>query len=260
MMIDSHCHLDTAVWGDDDGVDAVIARARAAGVDRMVTIGSGYGFESASRAVAVAERHPDCVRASVGLHPHDARLCTPESLAALLALADRPSVRALGEMGLDFHYDSSPRDVQRDVFRQQLRAARERSLPVIIHDRDSGGETLAILDEERAWDGGVLFHCYTGDVAYMEAIVQRGGFISIPGIVTFKNGDVMRSVAARVPLDRLLVETDSPFLTPVPHRGTRNEPAYVALVAAKVAEVRGMDTTALADACARNTLRFFGWQ
>jgi TatD DNase family protein len=259
MMIDSHCHLDTAVWGDDAGVDAVIARARAAGVDRMVTIGSGYGFESADRAVVVARRHPDCVRAAVGLHPHDAKLLTDDALAALLALADAPEVVALGEMGLDFHYDSSPREVQREAFRAQLRAARARGLPVIIHDRESGGETLAILDEERAWDTGVLFHCYTGDVAYMEAIVARGGSVSIPGIVTFKNGDTMREVAARVPLERLLIETDSPFLTPIPHRGTRNEPAYVALVAAKVAEVRGMDPGALAEACARNTLRFFRW-
>lgn len=259
MLIDSHCHLDPGVYGGDAGVDDVVARARAAGVDRMVTIGSGYGFESAERAVAVARRHPDCVRATVGLHPHDAKLATDERLAALFAFASAPEVVGLGEMGLDFHYDSSPRDEQRAVFREQLRFARGRGMPVVIHDRESGGETLAILDEERAWDTGVLYHCYTGDVAHMEAIVSRGGYVSIPGIVTFKNGETMREVAARTPADRLLVETDSPFLTPIPYRGKRNEPAYVAFVASKVAEVRGVDPAALADQAAANTRRFFGW-
>jgi TatD DNase family protein len=258
-MIDSHCHLDPRAYGDDDSVDAVIARALAAGVARMMTIGSGYGFESARRAVDVARRHPHTVRASVGLHPHDARHFGEEAWAELLALSEAPEVLALGEMGLDFHYDQSPRDVQRLAFREQLRAARARALPVIIHDRDSGGETLDILDEEGAWTTGVLFHCYTGDVAYMERIVARGGFVSIPGIVTFRNGDVMRDVAASVPLERLLLETDSPFLTPIPHRGTRNEPRHVALVAAKVAEVRGMAVEALVAATDANTLRFFRW-
>lgn len=259
MLIDSHCHLDPTVFGGDAGVDDAIARARAAGVDRMITIGSGYGFESAGRALAVARRHPDVLRATVGLHPHDAKLATADTLAELYAMADAPEVVALGEMGLDFHYDSSPRDEQRRVFRDQLRAARERQLPVIIHDRDSAGETLAILDDEGAWAGGVLYHCYTGDVAAMEAIVSRGGYVSIPGIVTFKNGDVMRDVAARVPADRLLLETDSPFLTPIPFRGRRNEPAYVAYVAQKVAEVRGADVAELSEQAAANTRRFFRW-
>jgi TatD DNase family protein len=259
MLIDSHCHLDPTVFGGDAGVDDAIARARAAGVDRMITIGSGYGFESAGRALAVARRHPDVLRATVGLHPHDAKLATEETLAELYAMADAPEVLALGEMGLDFHYDSSPREEQRSVFRAQLRAARERQLPVIIHDRDSAGETLAILDDEGAWAGGVLYHCYTGDVAAMEAIVSRGGYISIPGIVTFKNGDVMRDVAAKVPADRLLLETDSPFLTPIPFRGRRNEPAYVAYVAQKVAEVRGADVAELSEQAAANTRRFFRW-
>lgn len=259
MLIDSHCHLDPTVFGGDEGVDDVVARARAAGVARMVTVGSGYGFESAARAVTVARRHPDCVRATVGLHPHDAKDFTDARFADLLAMADGPEVVALGEMGLDFHYDSSPRDQQRDVFRAQLRAARARGLPVVVHDRESDGETLRILDEEGAWAGGVLFHCYTGDVATMETIVGRGGYVSIPGIVTFKNGDVMREVAARAPADRLLVETDSPFLTPIPYRGKRNEPAYVAFVAAKVAELRGMAPEDLAERAAENTRRFFRW-
>ncbi len=258
-MIDSHCHLDPAVWGDDDGVDAVVARAVAAGVDAMVAIGSGYAFASGPAAVAVARRHPERVRATVGLHPHDARLATPEAMAAMIALAAEPEVVALGEMGLDFHYDSSPRDEQRHVFRAQIAAARALDKPIVIHDRESGGETLAILDETAAWDVGVLYHCYTGDVAHMEAITARGGSVSIPGIVTFKNADVVRAVATSVPLERLLIETDSPYLTPVPHRGKRNEPAYVPLVAAKVAELRGMPVAALVEACDANARRFFRW-
>lgn len=258
-MIDSHCHLDPGVYGGDDGVDATIARARAAGVSRMLTVGSGYGFESAERALAVARRHPD-VRCSVGLHPHDAKELTEARLAALLALADAPEVLALGEMGLDFHYDASPRDQQREAFRAQLRAARTRRLPVIIHDRDTEGETLRVLDEEDAWPTGVLYHCYTGDVAQMEAIVARGGYISIPGIVTFKNAATMQDVARETPADRLLLETDSPFLTPVPHRGKKNEPAYVAHTLAYVAGLRQTSPEALDALTTANTLRFFAWR
>ena len=256
-MIDSHCHLDPRAYLDDTGVDAVIARALEAGETRMVTIGSGYGFESARRAIAVLKRHPDALRATVGLHPHDAEAYTPDALDEMLVLAEHPGVVALGEMGLDYHYDTSPREVQRTAFRAQIAAARERALPVVIHDRESGGETLDILDDTAAWDHGVLFHCYTGDVAYMERIIARGGYVSIPGIVTFKNGEIMRAVAAAVPLDRLLLETDSPFLTPIPHRGTRNEPRHVALVAAKVADVRAMAVDALVEATDANAQRFF---
>ena len=257
-MIDSHCHIDPTVFGGDEGVDAVVARAHAANVERMLVVGSGYGFASAERALSVARRHPT-VRASVGLHPHDAKEFTPERFAVLLAMAAQPEVLALGEMGLDFHYDSSPRDEQRHAFREQLRAARRLGMPVIIHDRDSGGETLAILDEEGAWPTGVLFHCYTGDVPYMEQIVERGGYISIPGIVTFKNAGAMPDVARSVPDDRILVETDAPFLTPVPRRGKKNEPAFVAHTLAKVAELRGVSVEAMDELTTANTERFFGW-
>jgi len=257
-MIDSHCHLDPGVYGGDEGVDAAVARARAAGVSRMLTVGSGYGFESAHRAVAVARRHAD-VRCAVGLHPHDASEYTDVRFAELLALAAAPEVLALGEMGLDFHYDKSPRDQQRSVFRAQLGAARGLRLPVIIHDRETAGETLAILDEERAWEGGVLYHCYTGDRAQMAAIVARGGYISLPGIVTFKSATEMHAVAREVPGDRLLVETDAPFLTPVPYRGKKNEPAYVAYTLSEIARLRGEDPAALDAQTTANTARFFRW-
>ena len=257
-LIDSHCHLDVDVFGGDAGVDEAIARARAAGVTGMVTIGSGYGEDSLSRAVAVAARHPD-VWASVGVHPHDAKLWSEQTGATLRALAAQPRVVALGEMGLDFHYDLSPRDEQRQAFRAQIRLALELGLPIVIHDRESDGETLRILDEERAWDGaGVLYHCYTGTVLDMREIVARGGLISIPGIVTFKNAQEMREVARLVPEDRYLIETDSPFLTPVPHRGRRNEPAYVALVAAAVGLARGQAAEEVAAQAAQNTRSYFG--
>ncbi|MBM4391874.1 MAG: TatD family hydrolase [Deltaproteobacteria bacterium] len=257
-MIDSHCHLDPSTYGGDEGVDAVVARAVAAGVTHMLSVGSGYGFDSAARAVAVARRHAN-VRASVGLHPHDAKDFTDARFADLLDMSQLPEVLALGEMGLDFHYDSSPRDTQRAVFRAQLREARRRQVPVIIHDRESGGETLRILDDESAWDTGVLFHCYTGNLAMMEQIVARGGWISIPGIVTFKTAGEMAEVAARVPDDRLLVETDAPFLTPVPHRGKKNEPAYVAHTLAKVAALRGRPVAEMESLTVANTRRFFRW-
>lgn len=252
-LIDSHCHLDTRVWETDAGVDEVVARAHAAGVSHMIAIGSGYGFESAYRAHAVAARH-EGVLATAGLHPHDAAEFTDERLADLLAL---PGILALGEMGLDYHYDYAPREAQRRAFAAQITAARERALPIVIHDRESGGELLDMLDSMRAWDTGVLFHCYTGDADYMRAIVARGGYISIPGIVTFKNGDVMREVAATAPMDRILIETDSPFLTPVPFRGRKNEPGYVGYVAAKIAEVRGTTPEIVAEAAARNTRSYF---
>ena len=193
-LFDSHCHLDVDAFDGAEGVDAAVARARDAGVTRMLAIGSGYGFQSASRAVSVAERHPD-VWASVGLHPHDAEAWTEERWATLEAMAANPRVVALGEMGLDFYYDNSPREIQRRVFRHQIRRACELKKPIIIHDRDSDGETMAILDEECAWDGcGVVYHCFTGSVATMRQIVERGGYVSIPGIVTFKKAGEMKDV------------------------------------------------------------------
>jgi TatD DNase family protein len=175
------------------------------------------------------------------------------------ALAQHKKVVALGEMGLDFHYDNSPRERQRAVFRTQIRWAKALNKPIIIHDRDSDGETMAILDEESAWDGrGVVYHCFTGSVETMRDIVERSGFVSIPGIVTFKNAGMMRDVAREVPLDRFFIETDSPFLTPVPFRGKRNEPARVGLVAEKVAELRGIPVETVVDATWNNASRFFG--
>ncbi len=257
MYTDSHCHLDPKTWGGDAEVDAVVQRAFDAGVDRMITIGSGYGADSGPRAHAVASRH-ERVWFAAGIHPHDASDWGPEAKAMIEACAQSPSFVAVGEMGLDFYYDNSPRDVQRACLREQAQLALRLAKPIIVHDRDSEGETLEVLKAEGAFDGaGVLWHCFTGDVPYMQQIVDAGGFISIPGIVTFKKAQTMRDVAAAVPADRFLIETDSPFLTPVPFRGKKNEPARVVHVAQKVAEVRGMTVEAVAALTNENTTSFF---
>jgi TatD DNase family protein len=254
---DSHCHLDASAFDDDAGVDAAITRARAAGVHRMMCIGSGYGLQSASRAIVTAARHPD-VWASVGVHPHDAHEWTEETSGILRTMSRNPDVAALGEMGLDFYYDNSPRGVQRAVLVAQSALALELALPIIVHDRDSDGECLRMLAVAGAFDGpGVVWHCYTGSLAYMRQIVEHGGYISIPGIVSFKNAGELRAVAAEVPLDRLLIETDSPFLSPVPFRGRRNEPARVVRVAEVVAELRGMSTEDIGEATWHNASRFY---
>jgi len=259
MIFDSHCHLDPETYGGHKGVDEVVATAVAAGVTRMLTVGSGYGDGTAARAVEVAKRHPGVVWASVGLHSHDAELLDEELTAHLSQLAQEPEVVAYGEIGLDFYYDNAPRAVQRAAFVQQIQLALQLELPIIIHDRDSQGECLQILKNEGAFEGcGVLYHCYGGDVAHMHEVVAAGGYISIPGVVTFKKAKDTKEAAEACPEERLLVETDSPFLTPVPLRGRRNEPCHVALTLEAVAELRGLPTMELAAITTANTLRFFG--
>jgi len=259
MIFDSHCHLDPQTYGGDSGVDEVIATAVAAGVTRMLTVGSGYGEGSAARAVDVASRHPGVVWASVGLHPHDASLLTDHVASELYELAQQPVVVAYGEIGLDFYYDNSPREIQRQAFVRQIHMAQELNLPIIIHDRDSAGECLEILKKEGAFEAaGVLYHCYASDVEHMHEVVEAGGHISIPGVVTFKKSDLTRAVARAVPSDRLHVETDAPFLTPVPLRGRRNEPCHVALTLDYIAQLRELEPSELAEQCTQNSMRFFG--
>jgi TatD DNase family protein len=256
-LFDSHCHLDPETYGGDAGVDAVVETARAAGVGRMLTVGSGYGDGSAARAVAVARRHEN-IWASVGVHPHDASVWDDRVSSRLTALASEERVVAWGEIGLDYFYDNSPRDVQRSVLRTQIRISLVLDLPLIIHDRESQGECLQILKQEGAFDGpGVLYHCYAGDLAAMEELVALGGYLSIPGVVTYKKSLTTQAVAREAPLDRLLVETDSPFLTPEPLRGRRNEPCHVGLTADYVARLRGMTFESLAAVTCENACRFF---
>lgn len=252
-LFDTHAHLHFPEFAAD--LDAVLDRARAAGVAGMVTIGTDR--ETNPAAVALAERWPD-VHATVGIHPHDAAEATEADFEAMESLArSSAKVVALGEMGLDFFRNLSPHDVQERVFRRQLGLARRLGKPVVVHCRDAHPETLAILAEERVGEMGGVMHCFSADVEVAKRCLDLGLLISLAGPVTYKNARSLPDVARFVPEDLLVLETDCPFLPPHPHRGHRNEPAYVALTAARVAELRGTSLEALGDATTRNAARLF---
>jgi TatD DNase family protein len=240
-MVDSHCHLADDAFASD--LVAVVERAKAAGVNAALCIIDAASSVEVERAKRLAERWPS-VRFGVGVHPHQAgqfadRLDAVDTTVTD-AIARIPGARALGEIGLDNHYDFAPRDVQREVFGRQVRLARARDWPVVIHTREAEGETIAILREEGQGEIRGVFHCFTGDAAAAERALDLGFHVSFAGIVTFPKAESLRDAAKIVPADRLLAETDSPYLTPVPFRHIkRNEPARVTLVAAKLAEVRG---------------------
>jgi len=235
MWCDSHCHLQY----EDVPTDAV-ERAVAAGVGRMVCIGTDAAQSAA--AIAIARQHPGLVGATVGLHPHDAK----HQVDGLIPLLDEPEVVAVGECGLDYHYDLSPRPVQREVFAAQIDLAAERGLALVVHTRDAWDDTFAILEAGPAVP--TVFHCFSGGPQEARRALDLGAWLSFSGIVTFKTAGDLREAAALAPLDRILVETDSPYLTPVPHRGRPNEPAFVALVGAAVAAVRGVPVEDVEDA------------
>ncbi|MET0649027.1 MAG: TatD family hydrolase [Pyrinomonadaceae bacterium] len=257
MFVDSHAHIDGEEFDGDR--DEVVARARGAGVRAILNVGTGdpHGgnFE---RAVALAEKY-EGVYAAVGVHPHDAKLYTEAAERLLLEFVRSKRVVALGEIGLDYHYDNSPREVQREVFARQLRLARAENLPVIIHSRDADAETLEILraEYEGAERGGVM-HCFGGGPALAEGALGLGFYISFAGNVTFKKADALREVALAVPSERLLVETDCPYLAPVPHRGRRNEPAHVVETARFLAELRGARPEEIGRVTSENFSRLFG--
>ena len=252
-LFDTHAHLHFPEFAGD--LDAVLERARAAGIVGMVTIGTDR--ETNPAAVALAERLPD-VYATVGIHPHDAAQATEADFEALESLArSSAKVVAIGEMGLDFFRDLSPRDIQERVFRRQLGLARRLGRPVVVHCRDAHAEALAVLAEEKVGEMGGVMHCFSADVEVAKRCLDLGLLISIAGPVTYKNARSLPDVARFVPEDRLVVETDCPFLPPHPHRGKRNEPAYVALTAARVAELRGADLDSLGATTTRNAARLF---
>ncbi len=254
-LFDSHCHLDFETFGGE--LDALLERARAAGVARIATIGSGRDIASAEGAIRVARDHAGWIVPTVGVHPHDARVATEEVLAVIRRLAGEPEVVAVGEIGLDYHYDHSPRDVQQDAFRRFIALARDAGKPIIVHTREAAADTLAILREERASDVGGVIHCFSEDAAFARDALDLGFVSSFSGIVTFKNATAVRDAAVRQPLDALLVETDAPFLAPVPNRGKRNEPAWVAHTAAEIARLRGMPEDELRAATTRNACRLY---
>ena len=252
-LVDTHAHLHFPEFAED--LDTVLARARAAGIVAIVTIGTDG--ESNRAAVALAERLPD-VYATVGIHPHDAGEAAEADYDAMETLArGSAKVVALGEMGLDFFRNLSPHDVQETAFRRQLGLARRLRRPVVVHSRDAHAETLAILADENVGEIGGVMHCFSGDVELARRCLDLGLLISLAGPLTYKNARALPDVARFVPEDRLVVETDCPFLPPHPHRGTRNEPAYVALTAARVAELRSADPDALAAAMTRNAAALF---
>ena len=246
-MIDSHCHLADDVFADD--LEAVVARAKDAGLERVMVILEAGNAKEAAQAQRVEALWPE-TRFTIGVHPHQAHQFTddPERVTTVVReqLAATPAARAVGEIGLDYHYDYSPRSVQHAVFRGQVRLARELGRPVVIHTREADDDTAAILaDEGRGEVRGVL-HCFTGTPALARAGLDLGLYISLAGIITFPKANQLRDTVRAVPIDRLLTETDSPFLAPVPHRGTRNEPAHVGRVVAVLAELYRMDAGELA--------------
>lgn len=253
MLIDSHCHVYMADFNTDR--PAVLTRARAAGLGALVAV--GYDLPSSRQAVELAEHEPD-VYACVAVHPHHAADVTPATLSELEVLASHQKVVGIGEIGLDFFRNLSSRDAQEAAFRMQLRLAAALRLPVAIHDRDAHAETMRILAEEAGRLPAVVLHCFSGDYAMAAEAWSRGYVIGVGGPLTYPGAGALRAILADAPHDRVLLETDAPYLPPTPHRGKRNEPAYLWLIAERLATLWGADPVRVADIAARNTCRAFG--
>jgi TatD DNase family protein len=257
-MIDSHCHIAGQEFAGD--LEAVVARAKAAGLHGALTILAADDDAELRQAAAVQALWPE-VRFSIGVHPHAAGkfAAAPATAAEAVdrAIAAQPGVRAIGEIGLDYHYDFAPREAQHAVFRAQIALARSHRLPIVIHTREAEDDTFRILADEQASDVPVVFHCFTGNTVTAHRVIDAGFYLSLAGIVTFPRALELKEVAAFVPLDRLLIETDSPYLAPVPHRGKRNEPAHVAVVAETVATLRGDTPERIRDATTATFRRIF---
>jgi len=250
MLIDTHVHLDDKKFAEDR--EDVIARAREAGVRKMITV--GIDLPSSRKAIQIAEQYP-FIYATVGVHPHEAASAGGDYLQQLRELAAHPQVVAVGEIGLDYYYDLSPREVQREVFARQLVLAGQLGLPVVVHSRAADADTLSILREKAV--SPVVLHCYTGTWQLAREYLALGYYISFAGVVTFARSDELRMVAAKVPADRFFLETDAPYLAPVPKRGRRNEPSWLTYTAALVAEVRGMAPEEVARISTANARQFF---
>jgi len=254
VLFDTHAHLGLESFFDKD-LERVIRRADEVGVKYIATV--GIDVEESEKAIKIAADH-ERIFAIVGVHPHEAKRVTDDVLEKMARLARHEKVVAYGEIGLDFYRNHSPRHTQMAVFREQIRLARELGLPIVIHDRDAHEETVRILREEKAEEVGGIIHCFSGDARMAWDCIAMGFLISIPGTVTFKKAKQVHDVVREVPLDYLLVETDCPYLTPVPHRGKRNEPAYVRYTAEAVAAVKDLAFEEVAVATTRNAMRIFG--
>ncbi|MDE0030642.1 MAG: TatD family hydrolase [Deltaproteobacteria bacterium] len=254
-LIDTHCHIQTEEFDEDR--KEVLSRARDAGVETLIVVGGAGELSTNDRAVHLAEEHAG-IYATVGMHPHDAKDVSAEDMDRLRGLAGHPKVIAIGETGLDFHYDHSPRDIQREMFERFVALAVETRLPIVVHNRESDREVAETLRERGGGRLEGVIHCFTSDAAAARTFLDLGFYLSFSGIVTFKNAEALRDIARWVPLDRLLIETDAPFLAPVPKRGRRNEPAYVRFVAETLARARGVDVDEIAGASSRNARTLFG--
>jgi TatD DNase family protein len=254
-LIDSHAHLDLEDYAAD--LDAVIARARAAGLERIVCVGLWRKPGDFGNALALAGSDPGFFAATIGIHPHEAARVPEADWQACEASARDPRVVAVGETGLDFHYDHSPRDVQEGAFRRSLRIARAAGKPVVVHVREADAVCANVFRGEGVPEAGGVIHCFTGDAVSVRAYLDLGLYVSVAGIVTFRTAEAIREAVRIVPRDRLLIETDSPFLAPVPFRGKRNEPAHVVETARKVAELWGVTAEEVGEVTSENTRRLF---
>jgi len=261
MFVDSHAHLDGKQYDADR--EAVIARAREAGVGMIVAIGNGEGPDTSDCGILLAEKY-DLMYATLGVHPHEAALANDAAFAKMQEWAKHPKVIAWGEIGLDYFYDHSPRDVQQQVFVKQMELAKQAKLPIVIHCRpsnnseDAWDDCLRLIREQWAASGlGGILHCFTGSWAHAKRALDMGFMISFAGNVTFPKAKPIRDAAALVPLERMLIETDSPYLAPVPHRGKRNEPAFVRETARQLGELRGWSAEKIGDQTTKNFQQFF---
>jgi TatD DNase family protein len=253
ILIDTHAHLDHERFKDD--VDQVIERAKLAQVQSIITVGADLA--SSRQAVEFARRYPDVI-ATVGVHPHDADSVSDSVLNEIAILAQDEGVVAIGEIGLDYHYDFSPRDVQRRVFAIQISLARELELPIVVHVREAYQDVMSILKSEHAEDVGGIVHCFSGDREVAKDCLDMGFYISVGGILTFANSQELREIIRGLPMDRILLETDAPYLTPVPYRGKRNEPAYVVHVAEALDSLKGITFDEVAETTTLNACKLFG--
>jgi TatD DNase family protein len=247
-LVDSHCHLDNEQFAADR--EATIERAQAAGVERMMAIGTGDGPPDLEAGIRLADRYT-FIYATVGVHPHDAAKATPETFDRLAGLARHAKVLAIGEIGLDYHYDFSPRDVQRQVFATQIELAAQAKKPIVIHTREAWDDTLTVIRERGLPFGGIM-HCFTSGPREAQQALEAGFHLSFGGILTFPKADNVREAAALTPENRLLVETDAPYLAPVPYRGKRNEPAFMVETVRRLAELRGSTPEQMAAVTTRN--------
>ena len=252
MLIDSHAHLEMPEFEGD--LEEVIQRAKASGVEYIFTVGTEK--KDWGRAIEIAHSHPP-IYAILGVHPHNAKEIDDQTYPTLRKLCREEKVKAYGEIGLDFYRDHSPRDVQLKRFREQIWLAKELGLPIVVHDREAHRETVEVLNSEKAEECGGIIHCFSGDERMAKECIDMGFYISVPGSITFKNAAGFQEVVKRLPLQSLLLETDAPFLAPVPFRGKRNEPGYVRYTAQKVAEIKKVSVKEVAEVTAENALRVF---